>query len=143
MTLKGESLRELMQLQRKINVMFEEMLQPQGTASPLPAYTWAPIADVYEDEKHYFVEMEIPGVTIDEISVTCESNVLTIQGERKPERTRSRENVQRVERYFGPFLRELAFPAPVDASKIKASLGGGLLSLTLPKKEHKRRIHVR
>ena len=34
MTVKGESLRELVQLQRKMNQLFEEMLQPDVPVRP-------------------------------------------------------------------------------------------------------------
>jgi len=144
MALKGESLRELGHLQRRINLMFQEMLQPEVGHAALPTYTWAPATDVSEDEGHYFVDVELPGVPLTDISVTCHGTALKVSGERRPSRELSPQSVQRVERYFGPFLREISFPGPVVAGKVEASLSDGLLSLTVPKKPAgHRRIPVR
>ncbi len=144
MPIKGESLRELMHLQRKINGMFQEMLQPEAGQATVPAYTWVPATDVCEDDLHYHVEMELPGVAIEDVTVLCQGERLRVSGERRPPRELSRENVQRVERYFGPFLRELAFPSPLDADKVRASLADGLLILIIPKKKTgRRRVPVR
>ena len=144
MPLRGESLRELGHLQRRINLMFEEMLQPEAGHAALPAYIWAPSTDVSEDEGHYFVDVEVPGVPLSDISVTCHGNTLKVSGERRPSRELSPKSVQRVERYFGPFLREVAFPTPVVASKVTAALTDGLLAVTVPKKPSgRRRIPVR
>jgi len=144
MPLKGESLRELGHLQRRINLMFQEMLQPEVGHAALPAYTWAPATDVSEDEAHYFVDVELPGVSLSDITVTCHGSSLKVSGERRSSRELSPKSVQRVERYFGPFLREIAFPTPVVAAKVSAALADGLLSLTVPKKPAgRRRIPVR
>lgn len=144
MPLKGESLRELTHLQRRINLMFQEMLQPESGHAAIPAYTWAPATDVCEDETAYFIDVELPGVALDQITVTCHEGTLRIAGERRPTRELSPDSVQRVERYFGPFLREVSFPGPVDPKGVDAQLADGLLRLTVPKRRSgKRRIPVR
>jgi HSP20 family protein len=88
--------------------------------------------------------VEIPGVSLDMVTVTVHEGTLRVAGERRPTRELSPESVQRVERYFGPFLREITFPGPVDPKGVKAQLADGLLLLTVPKKRSgKRRIPVR
>ena len=95
-------------------------------------------------EAAYFIDVELPGVALDQISVTCHEGTLRIAGERRPSRELSPDSVQRVERYFGPFLREVSFPGPVDPKGVEAQLADGLLRLTVPKKRPgKRRIPVR
>lgn len=139
MPLKGESLRELSHLQRRINLMFQEMIQPESGHTALPAYVWAPAADVCEDETAFYIDVELPGVPLDSVTVACDENRLKISGERKPSRELSPETVQRVERYFGPFLREVAFPGPVDAKGVTAALADGLLTVKVPKKKTSRK----
>ena len=139
MAVKGESLRELMHLQRRINMMFHEMLQPEEGHAAVPDFAWVPATDVSEDEGHYYVDLELPGVAIENISVTFSGQNLKVAGERRSMRELSPSNVQRVERYFGPFAREIAFPAPVESDKVKAVLENGMLSLAIPKRKHARK----
>jgi HSP20 family protein len=130
---KGESLRELVQLQRKMNQLFEEMLQPDRPHQAFPDYTWVPAADVYEDTGNYFLEMELPGVQIGDVEMICEGNLLRIAGERKPLLELTRESVQRMERYVGPFGREFTFPEALDSTRVEARLQDGVLSVKIPK----------
>ncbi len=143
MPLKGEGLREMVHLQRKMNQLFEEMLQPGQTPQAMPEYTWAPPADVFEDKKSYFVELELPGVWIEDVNVVCEGNILRVSGERRPALELTRESVQRMERYFGPFLREFAFPEPIDADHVSASLKDGVLVVSVARKGRARSVKVK
>lgn len=135
MTVKGESLRELVQLQRKMNQLFEEMLQPDQPRPALPEYTWVPAADVFEDGGHFYVELELPGIQIEDVELVCEGNTLRVLGERKPLIQLTRESVQRMERYLGPFGREFSFPEALESSRVEARLQDGVLSVQIPKRE--------
>ncbi len=42
-----------------------------------------PRIDVSEDEKHIFIEAEIPGVKKGDINISLQDNILTIKGEKK------------------------------------------------------------
>jgi HSP20 family protein len=143
MTSRNEWLREMSNLQRRMNQLFEGMLQPDQTPQALPEYNWTPQADVYEDDQNFYVEVELPGVQIEEVEVTCEGNVLRVKGQRKPLVELTRESVQRIERYFGPFLREFTFPEPLDTENITASLKAGVLMLTIPRTDQRRSIRVK
>jgi len=61
---KGDPLRELLNLQRRVNRLFDEIIQPERPATPLQDFTWIPPADVYEDAVRYIVEVEIPGIGV-------------------------------------------------------------------------------
>lgn len=137
MGVKGESLRELVQLQRKMNQLFEEMLQPDRSHHAAPEYTWVPAADVYEDAGHFHVELELPGVSIADVELVCEGNVLRVTGERKPLMELTRESVQRMERYLGPFGREFSFPEALDPSRVEARLQDGVLSVKISKRDRR------
>jgi HSP20 family protein len=143
MPTKGDSLRELMLLQRRLNRLFDDMLEPDKAPGTLPEFSWTPSADVYEDSANYFVEVELPGVDIDDVEVTAEGNVVRISGERKAAGEPSRQTVQRMERYFGPFLREFSFPDVIDSGRVAASLNDGILLLKIPRKDCRRSIEVK
>ena len=142
MTVKGESLREMVQLQRKMNQLFDEMLHPERPAPTLPDYEWVPAADVYEDAGSFFVDIELPGVQIAHVDLVCTGNTLRITGERKPLLELTRQSVQRMERYLGAFGREFSFPEALEPEKIEARLENGVLAVRIPKRE-KRAITAR
>jgi len=57
------------------------------------------------------------------------------RGERKLEREEKKEGYYRVERSYGSFSRSFYLPDNVDPTKIKAKYEGGVLKLSIPKKE--------
>lgn len=140
---KQEGLHEMVQLQRRMNQLFEEMLRPGQSHQPSSTYSWTPTADVYEDGKSYYVELELPGVSIEEVQVTCEGSTLKVSGARKPGIELTRETVQRMERTFGPFAREFAFPEDLDPGRVKAELKDGVLLIEVARKSRRRTIRVK
>jgi HSP20 family protein len=104
-----------------------------------------PLANVWQDDNHVYVEMDLPGIQLDKLDITVkEGNVLTVQGEREP--TNSDGAVwHRQERLVGPFTRVLTLPVLVDPDKVEASLEQGVLRLKLSKSEaaKPRKITVR
>jgi HSP20 family protein len=100
--------------------------------------------DISEDENHVFVEAELPGFSKDEIEVTLERGVLTIEAQRKVEQHKdSKQHL--TERRFARAARAFTLPTPVDESKVDAKLSNGVLHLTLNKRDEvkPRRIEVK
>src|SRR6266536_3970614 len=64
---------------------------------------WAPALDITERKDAYLVAVELPGVGIDDLEITFEDGLLTIQGERHFAPDSSGEKVHRVERRYGAF----------------------------------------
>ena len=95
-----------------------------------------------DDEKDYYVEVELPGVRLEDVEVTTDEATVRIRGRRESSREMTRETVQRIERFFGPFERSFQFPSPVNGSKIHAKLDNGVLSLKIPKARARRRIPI-
>ena len=94
---------------------------------------WAPAADISETEKEYIVKAELPGVKREDVKVTLEGGVLTIQGERRQEKTRKDEKSHRTERFYGSFSRSFTLPDNADAAGISAENRDGVLSVRVPK----------
>ena len=79
-----------------------------------------------------FVELELPGVSKDDIDVTVHNGMVRVSGERKlPEGNR---NYWVNDRVYGPFDRAINLPEDVDADSIDAELSDGVLRITLSKK---------
>jgi HSP20 family protein len=107
----------------------------------LPSETggvWSPSVDVKEDEQHYIVNVELPGLKSSEIEVQVENNVLFISGERRMENKQEGENWHFVERSYGNFSRSFRLPKNVDSENVKASYTDGVLSISIPKSEEAR-----
>ncbi|MGH7489622.1 MAG: Hsp20/alpha crystallin family protein [bacterium] len=94
---------------------------------------WAPAADISESEKEYTVKAELPGVKREDVKVTQEDGVLTIEGERKYVEDDKTEKTHRVERFYGSFVRRFSLPDDADADGIRAESKDGVLHVRIPK----------
>ena len=99
--------------------------------------SFTPRVDIAETEKEFEVQLHIPGVKKDEISLEVNENDLTISGERKFEDEKNEKNFHSVESYFGSFKRSFHLPDFVNRDKIDAKYVDGVLLVTLPKDEKK------
>ena len=116
--------------------------QPQGSGT---ATAWAPALDISERKDAYLVTVELPGVEADDLEITMEDGLLTIQGERLFAHDSSEQQFHRVERRYGAFRRSITLPAQVQAEQIEASFDNGVLQIVVPKMEEAtpKRIQIR
>ncbi|HEX9741404.1 MAG TPA: Hsp20/alpha crystallin family protein [Nitrospiraceae bacterium] len=96
---------------------------------------WIPTVDIAETEAEYQIKAELPEVKKEDVKVTVEDGVLTIQGERRHEIEEKGKKYHRVERSYGSFVRSFTLPDHVDDVKVKAEYKDGVLHLHLPKSE--------
>jgi len=94
---------------------------------------WAPPVDISEGKDAYLVTVELPGVKLDDLEITLEDGLLTIQGERHVANDSSEEQFHRVERSSGAFRRSITLPAHVMADEVEASMEDGVLGILVPK----------
>ena len=115
--------------------------QQQGSAT---ATAWAPALDISERKDAYLVTVELPGLKPEDLDITMEDGLLTIQGERQFTAESSEQQFHRVERRYGAFRRSITLPAHVMAEGIQASFEDGVLQILVPKAEEAkpRRIQV-
>jgi HSP20 family protein len=106
---------------------------------------WAPALDISERKDAYLVTVELPGVQADDLQITLEDGLLTIQGERHFAHDSSEQQFHRVERRYGAFRRSITLPAHVMAEGIEASADNGVLQILVHKMEEAQptRIPVR
>lgn len=123
------------------NRFFEEFFRdfPLGYVArplhgdPLPSPDKIKI-DVKTNDKSFTVHAEMPGLNKDDIHVTVEGNLLTIEAEVKQYDANADDGqVVHSERYYGAIARTISLPAPVSASGVKAKYENGILTLNLPK----------
>ena len=93
----------------------------------------APVATVLENADGYTLEVEMPGVSKENLEMWVENNELTILGRRA---TPSVEGTL-VHRESRPedFRRSFELDPSIDAARISAKIDQGVVTLTLPKAE--------
>jgi HSP20 family protein len=93
----------------------------------------APAATVLENAESYTLEIEMPGVSKENIEMWVENNELTILGRRV---TGSVEGAL-IHRESRPenFRRSFELDPSIDVDKISAKIEQGVVTLTLPKAE--------
>ena len=79
----------------------------------------------------YVLNVELPGVPKDSLTINYDADVLTIQGQRKATQPESWKPLHRELNDLGYLLR-LKLNAAVDIDKLSAQLADGVLTLQLP-----------
>lgn len=103
-----------------------------------PLCRTAPAMDITENENQYVVVAEIPGVRKEDLKITFEQSVLTIQAERKPYELPDDAKILLNEMRVREFTRSLRVPVQIDVNSISAELQNGVLHVTLPKAQEAR-----
>ena len=111
----------------------------------MSGHVWSPAVDITERKDAYLVAVELPGVRIDDLEITFQDGLLTIQGQRHVTPDSSEERVHRAESRYGPFRRSVMMPTHVRADGIEASTQDGVLRILVPKaaEVQAKRIEVR
>jgi HSP20 family protein len=114
----------------------------------MPAYRegaedWNIAIDVIQKPEEITVKAAIPGVKPEEIDVSVEDNVLTIRAEKKTETEDESAHYLVREQSWGSYYRALRLPDMVDTNRIKSDYEHGILTITLPKAEEKKRKQIK
>jgi HSP20 family protein len=128
----------------ELDELFDRMSRFLESASAMPSLvgrtSWAPMADMYETDDAYQVEVEFPGVAREDIDVEIAERDLVI----KAETTRGeREGVmRRSTRRTGSFEYRAMLPTDVKSTEVSAQLSDGVLTVTIPKAQPVKPRHV-
>ena len=126
--------RDFSTLQDRMNRIFRESFSPEGSEEALTTSNFAPPVDIYEDQHHITLKIEVPGIDEKNINVSIENNTLTVHGERTFEKDEKEENFHRVERMYGSFARSFTLPNTVETEQVSAHYEQGVLKIRLAKK---------
>jgi HSP20 family protein len=116
---------ELEGLERRMRRLFGDM---ELVAPVLPA------ADVYETEKEYVVELEVPGFDEKELTVDVTDHLLAVKGIREAEKETKEKTFLLHERLEKHFERRFPLPEEADTEHVHASFAHGVLKIATPKK---------
>ena len=118
-----------------------EVEKAQEPTTPMRAFV--PMTDIFETENALTVVLEMPGVDRDNIDVSVEHGMLTVEGKINFDKY---EGLQPLysEYNIGPYRRSFRISSRVDQDNIRAEMRDGVITLVLPKAEEAkpRRIKV-
>jgi HSP20 family protein len=107
-------------------------------ADRLPGSEWSPAVDVFESRDRLVVVIEVPGLGPESLRVVFRERELILSGERRARRTGPGTSFLCLERPHGRFERAIPVDLPVDVGRARATLAGGLLTVTLPRLRERR-----
>jgi HSP20 family protein len=122
--LKWSPLTELDSMERRMRRMFEGL----GFAPGL-----LPATDVYETEKEFVVELEVPGFEEKELGIEVSDHTLTVRGERLETKEQEKKTYRLRERLEREFERRFHLPAEADTKHVEAKFRKGVLEVHAPK----------
>ena len=131
--------KELRQMSERLNRAFalEPFFNGADQAPALMGMDFAPAVNISETDKAYMIRTDLPEVKKEDVKIRCENGTLSIEGERKQQRTEDNEQYHRVESTYGRFLRQFTLPTDADEAGIEATFRDGCLSVKLPKAQGK------
>jgi HSP20 family protein len=105
----------------------ERMIGDYSARAPaMPNY------EVMETERHYVMELDLPGVRKEDVQVKMRDGHLVVSGERREQRGGTGQRPR--ERYFGKFSRSFSVPG-VRPDQVEAEFRDGVLRIAVPKAE--------
>ena len=127
--------RELEEMSDRLNRVLTRGARGRNENEAMTVADWIPLVDISETTAEYVIKAEIPEVKKEDVKVTLEHGVLTVQGIRRQEAEEKGKKYHRVERSYGSFVRRFSLPDLVDAAQVQAVFKDGILMLHLPKSE--------
>jgi HSP20 family protein len=91
--------------------------------------------DIYEDEKAFYIDIEVPGVKKEAINVKLDNENLVIDVKEGNEKEEKDYTFYEKGRVCMNFTRKYKLPSGIDEGNIKVKLEDGVLSITLMKSE--------
>lgn len=90
--------------------------------------------DIYEKEGKYFIELDTPGLTKEDVIIECDRGYLTVGVSKNTELNEEDKNYIRRERSTKEISRSF-YVGDVDTDSIKANFKNGILIIEVPKEE--------
>jgi len=92
-------------------------------------------ADLSETDEGYELQIDLPGMKKDDITVDLSEGLVTVSGERSDEHEDKRKGYYLSERSYGSVRRSFRVPDGVEPKNITAEFNNGVLTLRMPKTE--------
>lgn len=124
---------EINTVKKQLDQLFDEFAGIESAPT-----AWTPAVTLIEREDALLLQVQLPGVSADNIDVQASREVVAISGDRTPLALTEGEKLRRNEFRYGPFRRVVSLPVAIDPQAVSAAYEAGILLLTLPKAEDER-----
>ncbi len=105
---------------------------------------YSPHADVYETGTQYTIILDMPGVPVENVELTCEGRTLIVRGRIEHQLAESMRPI-RTEYGIGDYFRRFDLGDSIDINRITAGIhesGSGAIVVHLPKVEQAKPIRI-
>jgi HSP20 family protein len=114
--------------------LFDNFFAPTAWSSQGDNF-FSPKVDIKDNKDHYLISAELPGVKKDDIHISLDRGVLTLEAEVKQDDKEEKDGkVIRQERRYGKIMRSFTVGDAVHENDITAAFKDGLLNIKAPKK---------
>ena len=96
---------------------------------------WLPAADVYQTPEGWLVKVELAGVSVEDIEIDIQGNILYIAGARKDRSCAVGHSFHQMEITYSRFEKTLNFPSVIEGARIEHNFEDGILIIRLWKGE--------
>ena len=94
-----------------------------------------PAVNIKELDTHFEIELAIPGKNKNDFEIVIEDSLLSISSSLNEEEKVDNSKLTRIEFDYNSFKRTFSIPESVDSSKIEATYKGGILKISLSKRD--------
>jgi len=98
-------------------------------------HEFSPQIDVYETSDHFVAEIDLPGFSENDFSVSLVGSAIRVEGVKRLEKIDATMSYICLERHFGRFCRTIEIPPQFDSDAAKAKYERGVLWIAVPRIE--------
>jgi HSP20 family protein len=110
--------------------IFDTQQKNGASLTPLSISEFIPKCDLYEIENMLVAEVEIPGVTKENLHISLQPQLLTISGEFQSLKQNRKYFLK--ERANHKFKKEVTLPYPIILQQVKSEIRQGILTILMP-----------
>lgn len=125
----------LFRMMRRMQEEMDKMWSHLAEGSQPDLALWEPRIDVTEEPAQWNVEVDLPGVNKENITVDVRDSQLVIHAEMKQDRKEDKPHYHRRERRYGSYERRLTLPEGIKDDEITSKFRDGVLTVHIPKSE--------
>lgn len=115
--------------QSNFNNMLQDILIDQNI---IDRDTATPKVNISGNEDNYQINVIMPGIDKEDITLSIDNDILTIQNNYDKQKDKD-QNALRTEFRIKEYYRKLSLPKDADHQKISANLKDGILEITIKK----------
>lgn len=117
--------------------VFSDLFEMDKFFDGFPAWdieTWIPASNIREEEKSYEIELAVPGMKKENITLEIEGHVLTVSGKNQEAKKEEKKTFLRREYQSNTFTRSFSLPDDANEDKITSHYEDGMLKISIEKK---------